>query len=57
MAEKAKTAQKADASRAKRTCPACGGGAEMKVIQFAGFGRKGFFWVCEKNSDHVTSTR
>lgn len=57
MAEKAKTAQKADASRAKRVCPTCEGGAEMRVIQFAGYGRKGFFWVCEKNPDHVTSTR
>jgi hypothetical protein len=57
VAEKAKTAQKSDALRVKKFCPICGGGAEMKVMQFAGFGRKGFFWVCEKNSDHAVATR
>ena len=57
VAEKAKTAQKADALRAKRFCPTCGAGAEMKIMQFAGYGRKGFFWVCEKNTDHTVSTR
>lgn len=56
MAEKAKTAQKADALRLKRFCQTCDG-AEMKVMQFAGYGRKGFFWVCEKNTEHVTPTR
>ncbi len=57
MAEKAKTAQKSDALRAKRFCPTCGTGTEMKVIQFAGYGQKGFFWVCEKNTDHMLPTR
>ncbi|MBI3250055.1 MAG: hypothetical protein HYZ50_26470 [Deltaproteobacteria bacterium] len=56
MAEKAKTAQKSEL-RVKRFCPTCGGGAEMKVIQFAGYGQKGFFWVCEKNADHMSPTR
>jgi len=55
VAEKAKTAQKADAARNKRFCSTCG--AESKVIQFAGFGQKGFFWVCDKNADHVMRTR
>ena len=56
VAEKAKTAQKADALRTKRSCPLCGG--ESKVVQFAGFGQlKGFFWVCDKNSEHISRTR
>ncbi|MGE0825227.1 MAG: hypothetical protein AB7G75_16495 [Candidatus Binatia bacterium] len=55
MAEKAKTAQK-DAARIKRLCPVCGG--DSKVVQYAGFGqRKGFFWVCEKNAEHLSRTR
>jgi hypothetical protein len=57
VAEKAKTAQKLDTLRMKRFCPTCGAGAEMKVIQFAGYGQKGFFWVCDKNSDHTVATR
>lgn len=57
MAEKARTAQKADALRVKRLCPTCGGGAEMKVVQFAGHGQKGFFWVCDKNIAHTIPTR
>ena len=57
MAEKAKTAQKSDALRMKKFCPTCGGGAEMKIMQFAGYGQKGFFWVCEKNIDHIAPTR
>jgi hypothetical protein len=55
VAEKAKTAQKSDALRSKRFCPVCGG--ESKVVQFTGFGPKGFFWVCDKNPEHVTRTR
>jgi ssDNA-binding Zn-finger/Zn-ribbon topoisomerase 1 len=55
VAEKAKTAQKSDAMRNKRACPVCGG--ESKVVQFTGFGPKGFFWVCDKNPEHVTRTR
>jgi hypothetical protein len=42
VAEKAKTAQKADALRMKRFCPTCGAGAEMKVCKFAGYGQKVF---------------
>jgi hypothetical protein len=57
VAEKAKTAQKSDALRAKKFCPTCGGGAEMKIVQFAGYGQRGFFWVCDKNSAHVAPTR
>jgi ssDNA-binding Zn-finger/Zn-ribbon topoisomerase 1 len=56
VAEKAKTAQKSDALRTKRSCPVCG--AESKVVQYAGFGQmKGFFWVCDKNPEHVSRTR
>jgi hypothetical protein len=55
MAEKAKTAQKA-ALRAKRVCPLCG--ADSKVVQYTGFGQmKGFFWVCDKNPEHLSRTR
>ena len=55
MAEKARTAQKTDAARNKHSCSVCG--AESKVVQFAGFGRKGFFWVCDKNAEHTVRTR
>ena len=33
----------------------CGG--ESKVTKFAGFGRKGFYVVCEKNARHVGRLR
>jgi hypothetical protein len=46
-AKKAKTAQKGGAASNKRQCPDCG--AESKVVMFAGYGDKGFFWVCEKD--------
>ncbi|MGH7966016.1 MAG: hypothetical protein ACRERD_30065 [Candidatus Binatia bacterium] len=55
MAEKAKTAQKNRDALNKRTCPVCGG--DSKVMQFAGFGKKGFFWVCDKNAEHLVRTR
>ncbi|HJY80832.1 MAG TPA: hypothetical protein VKK81_07085 [Candidatus Binatia bacterium] len=55
MAEKAKTAQKNDAGRNKRLCPTCG--SDSRIIQFTGFGPKGFFWVCEKNPEHLIRTR
>jgi len=47
MAEKkAKTAEKgADAIR-KQFCPSCT--TEIRVVQFAGAGPRGFFWMCEK---------
>ena len=48
MAEKkAKTAEKSGADQQrKRLCPSCG--AESRVVQYTGFGPRGFFWVCEK---------
>ena len=56
MAEKkAKTAEKgADANR-KRICPSCG--AESRVVQFAGWGPHGYFWVCDKNCGYQQRTR
>lgn len=55
MAEKARTAQKGKAGGVmKRECPTCGG--ESRVVQFAGFGKKGFYWVCEKNTEHAVKT-
>ncbi|HVN85069.1 MAG TPA: hypothetical protein VMW17_09515 [Candidatus Binatia bacterium] len=57
MAEKkAKTAQKSGDQVAKaRACPSCG--AESRVTYFTGFGRKGFFWVCEKDCGYTQRTR
>ncbi|HZO82578.1 MAG TPA: hypothetical protein VFB33_12870 [Candidatus Binataceae bacterium] len=57
MAEKkAKTAEKGrDAVAFKHTCPSCG--AESKVTMFAGYGRRGFFLVCEKNCGYIARTR
>jgi len=55
MAEKkAKTAEKAG-PQAKRLCPSCG--TESRVTYFTGFGRKGFFWVCDKNCGYIERTR
>ncbi len=56
MAEKkAKTAERgADAAR-KHACPTCG--AESKVVFYTGFGKKGFFWVCDKNCGYSARTR
>jgi hypothetical protein len=56
MAEKkAKTAQKGDSALQKRSCPSCG--AESRVMLFAGYGRRGLFWVCEKSCGYVARTR
>jgi hypothetical protein len=56
MAEKkAKTAEKSGALNTKRMCPSCG--TESRVTYFAGFGRKGFVWVCDKNCGYVERTR
>ncbi|HUO03748.1 MAG TPA: hypothetical protein VMU16_01000 [Candidatus Binataceae bacterium] len=57
MAEKkAKTAEKgAGAVQLKHMCPSCG--AESKVTKFAGYGRKGFYLVCEKNCGFIGRTR
>ena len=55
MAEKkAKTAEKG-AGVFKRACPSCG--AESRVTFFTGFGRKGYFWVCDKNGGYQERTR
>jgi hypothetical protein len=55
MAEKkAKTAEKGGAAF-KRPCPSCG--SESRVTYFAGFGRKGYFWVCDKNCGFSERTR
>jgi hypothetical protein len=54
MAEKkAKTAEKSGAM-AKHLCPSCG--TDSRVTYFTGFGRKGFFWVCDKNCGYVERT-
>ena len=53
MARKAKTAQK-DKKSDSQLCPTCG--AQSRVVQFAGFGKKGFYWVCEKNVEHAATT-
>ena len=57
MAEKkAKTAEKnAGQVQYKHLCGECGG--ESKVTKFAGFGRKGFYLVCEKACGFVGRTR
>ncbi len=57
MAEKkAKTAEKNPGEiQHKHLCPECGG--DSKVTKFAGFGRKGFYIVCEKNASHVGRLR
>ena len=57
MAEKkAKTAEKAAGEiQHKHLCPNCG--AESKVTKFAGFGRRGFYLVCEKACGYVGRTR
>jgi ssDNA-binding Zn-finger/Zn-ribbon topoisomerase 1 len=55
MAEKkAKTAEKAEVAR-KRLCPSCG--AESRVVQFTGYGPRGFFWLCDKNCGYSERTR
>ncbi len=56
MAEKkAKTAEKGSQGQHRHICPSCG--AESKVTMFAGYGRRGFFLVCEKNCGYVERTR
>ena len=55
MAEKAKTAQRGQKTGpSQQICPVCG--AQSRVVQFAGFGKKGFYWVCEKNVEHAITT-
>jgi hypothetical protein len=57
MAEKkAKTAQRSgDQAARNHACPSCG--AETRVTLFKGFGRRGFFWVCEKDCGYIGRTR
>jgi hypothetical protein len=57
MAEgkKAKTAEKGGDAGKKHLCPSCG--AESRVVQFAGAGSRGFFWVCDKNCGYTQRTR
>lgn len=56
MAErKAKTAEKGGEALRKHLCSSCG--AETKVVMYAGYGRRGFFWVCEKNCGYMARTR
>ncbi|MBF6560355.1 MAG: hypothetical protein IVW56_08710 [Candidatus Binataceae bacterium] len=57
MAEKkAKTAEKGGGqAQHKHYCPDCG--SESKITLFAGYGRKGFYAVCEKNCGYVGRTR
>jgi hypothetical protein len=52
---KAKTAEKAGVGLDKPVCPTCG--TETRVTYFTGFGRKGFFWVCDKNCGYTERTR
>jgi ribosomal protein L37AE/L43A len=54
--KKAKTAEKsADALQRKHICPSCG--SESRVVQYTGFGPRGFFWVCEKACGYTKRTR
>lgn len=53
MAER-KTAEKSGDLK-KRLCPDCG--AEARIVQFAGYGPKGFFWVCEKDCGYNQRTK
>jgi hypothetical protein len=56
MAEKkARTAEKAGEVQHKHLCKSCG--ATAKVTLFTGFGRKGFFAVCEKQCGYVGRLR
>ena len=56
MAEKkAKTAEKSGEAARKHLCPKCG--AESRIVQFAGFGPRGIFWVCEKDCGYSERTR
>jgi predicted RNA-binding Zn-ribbon protein involved in translation (DUF1610 family) len=54
MAEKkAKTAEKANAA-VKHHCPSCG--AESRVVYFTGFGKHGYFWLCDKGCGYTQRT-
>lgn len=53
--KKAKTAEKGGDAQRKQMCPSCG--ADTKVVFYAGFGKRGFFWVCDKNCGYTARTR
>jgi hypothetical protein len=56
MAEKkAKTAESRGDAQRKHLCPTCG--TESKVVFYTGFGKRGFYWVCEKNCGYSSRTR
>lgn len=56
MAEKkAKTAEKGADAQRSRKCPSCG--SESRVVQYTGFGPRGFYWVCDKNCGYNERTR
>jgi hypothetical protein len=56
MAErKAKTAENRGAGANKVTCPACS--SDARIVQYAGYGPRGFFWVCEKDCGFMQRTR
>jgi hypothetical protein len=56
MAEKkARTAEKGQVLQHKHQCPNCG--ADSKVTLFAGYGRRGFFLVCDKNCGFIGRLR
>ena len=55
MAEKkAKTAEKGGAAL-KHACPKCG--SESRVVFYTGFGRRGYFWSCEKAGGYLDRTK
>ncbi len=53
-AKKAKTAQKGG-GKTDRVCPDCG--SDARVVLYAGYGDKGFFWVCDKGCGYRQRTR
>lgn len=51
---KAKTAEKGSAV-VKHSCPNCG--AESRVVFHTGFGKRGYFWSCEKGCRYLERTK
>ena len=52
--KKAKTAQKTRADQ-QELCPECG--ADVRAVKFAGAGKRGMFWVCEKGCGYTKRTK
>ncbi len=52
--KKAKTAQKATAAD-KQVCPECE--ADVRVVKFVGAGKRGMFWVCDKDCGYTKRTK